>query len=112
MTKLEKMEELDVDVRFLLANERTLLAWVRTGLTIQAGGIALTAFHHQSPIPGIMVLLLGALVAFIGYRRYKVSDKSIRAGYLPPSDASVVLQVYGLAMVAAAIAFLQVVLAL
>lgn len=112
MTKLEKMEELDVDVRFLLANERTLLAWIRTGLTIQAGGIALTAFHTQSPLPGILVLLMGALVAWIGYRRYKVSDRSIRAGYLPPSDASVVFQVYGLAMVAAAIAFIQVILEL
>ncbi|MCA9328003.1 DUF202 domain-containing protein [Candidatus Saccharibacteria bacterium] len=112
MTKLEKMEQLDVDVRFLLANERTLLAWIRTGLTIQAGGIALTAFHQQSPIPGIIVLLMGALVAYIGYRRFKISDVSIRSGHLPPSDASVVLQVYGLTIVAVAIAFIQVVLAL
>lgn len=112
MTKLEKMEELDVDVRFLLANERTLLAWIRTGLTIQAGGIALTAFHQQSAIPGIIVLLLGALVAFIGYRRFKVSDRSIRSGHLPPSDSSVVLQVYGLTIIAVVIAFVQVALAL
>lgn len=106
------MEKLDVDVRFLLANERTLLAWIRTGLTIQAGGIALTAFHSKSPLPGILVLFLGALVAYIGYRRYKVSDKCIRAGYLPPSDATVTLQVYGLALLAVAIAFIQVILGL
>jgi uncharacterized membrane protein YidH (DUF202 family) len=81
-------------------------------LTIQAGGIALTAFHHQSPLPGIAVLLLGVLVAFIGYKRYKVSDKSIRSGYLPPSDATVALQVYGVAIIAVAIAFIQVILVL
>lgn len=69
MTKLGKTERLDVDVRFLLANERTLLAWVRTSLTIQAGGIALAALHHNQPALGIMVLSLGVFVALIGYHR-------------------------------------------
>ena len=30
---------MDVDARFLLANERTLLAWVRTSLTLLAAGV-------------------------------------------------------------------------
>ncbi len=32
------------DPRFSFANERTLLAWVRTGLALLAGGVALHAF--------------------------------------------------------------------
>ena len=34
----------DPDARFLLANERTLLAYVRTALTLQAGGIGVLQF--------------------------------------------------------------------
>ena len=34
--------KIDIDVRFLLANERTLLAWIRTAVTLQAGGLAVT----------------------------------------------------------------------
>lgn len=108
MTKISSAEKLDVDVRFLLSNERTLLAWVRTGLAIQAGGIALTAFHPDTPWPGIGVLLLGVVVALIGYRRYKISDKSIRANVLPPSDATAAMQVIAVTMLAVGIALLQV----
>lgn len=110
MVKMSPEEELDVDVRFLLANERTLLAWIRTALTIQAGGIALTAFHQDNVLPGIAVLLLGVAVAFIGYRRFKIAEDSIRAGTLPPSDATVALQVYGVTLIAVGIALLQVTL--
>lgn len=38
---IKKSSNIDVDVRLLLANERTLLAWIRTALTVQAGGIVL-----------------------------------------------------------------------
>ena len=48
----ESNKELAANLQSLLANERTLLAWIRTGLTIQAGGIALTAFHQKTPLPG------------------------------------------------------------
>ena len=96
------------NIQSLLANERTLLAWIRTGLAIQAGGIALTAFHPATPIPGVVVLLLGILVALVGYNRYRVADRSIRAGKLPPSDAVAALQVYVIAVLAVVIALAQV----
>lgn len=109
MAKISKAEKLDVDVRFLLSNERTLLAWIRTGLTIQAGGIALSAVHPKSPWIGVVILFLGVLVALIGYRRYQVADQSIRAGVLPPAGTSKALQVYGLAILAVILAMFQVV---
>lgn len=108
MEKISQAEKLDVDVRFLLSNERTLLAWIRTSLTIQAGGIALTAFHRDQPILGVTVLLLGVIVALIGYQRYKVADKSIRAGVLPPGGAITALQLYGIVAIAVIIALVQV----
>ncbi|WFF05910.1 DUF202 domain-containing protein [Micromonospora sp. WMMD1076] len=37
-----------MDVRFLPTDERTLLAWLRTALTMPAGGVALL---HPSDLP-------------------------------------------------------------
>ena len=37
------------DYRFSLANERTFLAWIRTGLALIAGGLAIAQF--LSPLP-------------------------------------------------------------
>lgn len=37
------------DYRFSLANERTFLAWIRTGLALIAGGLAVAQF--LSPLP-------------------------------------------------------------
>ncbi len=76
----------DVDVRFLLANERTLLAWVRTGLAIIAGGVAVAFLSAQSTfatIAGMGAVLFGALVSLVGYHRYRMADQAIRVGELP-----------------------------
>lgn len=108
MAKPTKTEKLDVDVRFLLANERTLLAWVRTSLTIQAGGIALTALHHNQPVLGIAVLLLGVFVALIGYHRYRAADTSIRSGQQPATGGTAALQLSGIVAIAVVIALAQV----
>jgi len=46
--KSKPKNELDIDVRFILANERTLLAWIRTGLTLIAGGVAVAFIATDS----------------------------------------------------------------
>lgn len=83
---MKDSEKRDVDARFMLANERTLLAWIRTALTLQAGGFALVHLVNGKTIEfyvGIFVILLGAVVAGIGYIRYRSADMMIRTGKLP-----------------------------
>jgi len=103
----KEAEQLDVDVRFLLANERTLLAWIRTSLGIEAGGIALATVHKSHQTLGIVVLLLGALPAIIGYHRYIVADRSIRNHHLPPSGSGPTLQVAGIVAIAVFLAIAE-----
>jgi len=79
---------LDIDVRFLLANERTLLAWVRTGLTLIAGGVAVAFIATDSKygtVAGLGAIAFGGLLALIGYIRYHMADAAIRAGKLRPT---------------------------
>jgi putative membrane protein len=104
---IHKDDELDVDARFLLANERTLLAWIRTSLAIEAGGVALSAVHKHHSYLGEVVLLLGAVVALIGYHRFKAADKAIRAHQLPPSGLGPAIQVIMVVVIAAGLCIAQ-----
>jgi putative membrane protein len=86
------------DPRVYFAAERTLLAWLRTGIAIMAFGFVVARFslvlrllqlqngmsisgHGVSPSLGSGLVLLGALAPAVGaaeYRRYCL--------HLPPSD--------------------------
>jgi putative membrane protein len=93
-----KPEQLDIDVRFLLANERTLLAWVRTALALIAGGIALTQFGDRTKFQitlGVAVILIGAGMAVVGYVRFRAADSAIRSGRLPSLGYGHIFQVAG-----------------
>jgi putative membrane protein len=78
--------EVHVDYRFLLANERTFLAWMRTALGLIAGGVALDQFvrvdQGESTVIVIAVatMLAGAVVAIIGTVRWSRTDRAMRAG--------------------------------
>jgi putative membrane protein len=87
-------EELEVDARFLLANERTLLAWTRTALALLAGAVGVFQFGER--LAGdialtIVLVLLGAATAVAGTRRYLEADRAIRAGRLPARGHAPVL---------------------
>ncbi len=93
--------DLDIDIRFLLANERTLLAWVRTGLTLIAGGVAVAFIATDSSygtVAGIGAIAFGGTLSLIGYARYKVADAAIRAGKLPASGVGSLLVVLAVAV--------------
>lgn len=74
----------DPDYRFTLANERTFLAWLRTGLGLVAGAVALQSLAPDLG-PGplrtglIAVLLVLATVVTLGaYRRWDRAERALR----------------------------------
>jgi putative membrane protein len=82
------------DYRFSLANERTLLAWVRTALALDAAGLGVVRFAPSLGGPGGrevvggILVLLGAISAWSGYRRFLSADRAIRAGDPLPAHAA------------------------
>jgi putative membrane protein len=72
------------DYRFSLANERTLLAWLRTALALVAGGVAVATYAPDLGIPGgsgavaLGLVLLGLGTAVGGHRRWRANEDAIR----------------------------------
>jgi putative membrane protein len=86
------------DYRFSLANERTFLAWIRTGLALVGGGLAVAAFVPPLRWPyareGIAVglLLLGAVVCLRAVDHWARCERAMRLGEpLPRSRFPAVL---------------------
>jgi putative membrane protein len=88
----------DASRRTWLASERTVLAWLRTGLTATAValgvGKVVPDLHSGGPTwpyvaLGVGYALLGAFVVAYGLWRGREVDRAIRAGrYAPPGDAA------------------------
>lgn len=106
------MQEPDhVDYRFILANERTFLAWIRTALGIIAGGVALDQFvaveggERAIAALAIIAIFLGAAIAVMGTIRWSRADKAMRLNQ--PMDRS-----RGVLIVGACVAVIAVVVGL
>ena len=71
-----------MDTRFLLANERTLLAWVRTALALLAAGGGVFEFTEISARRGLAIGLaaMGIAAAAAGAVRYVATARAIRTG--------------------------------
>jgi putative membrane protein len=86
------------DYRFSLANERTFLAWIRTGLALLAGGLACAQFLPPLPIAhlreaiAVALLILGGVVAVRAVGHWSRTERAMRLGRdLPASRFPTVL---------------------
>lgn len=88
-----------------LANERTLLAWLRTSVALMGFGVMIarlgvflemlvqTAGTHaraagQSRVTGVALLLTGSVVAILGHLRTRAYARAIDPDGLPPKDGA------------------------
>ena len=80
------------DYRFSLANERTFLAWLRTGLALIAGGLGVAQFLPPLPtsylreVIAIALLLLGGAVAVRALDHWARTERAIRLGRELPAS--------------------------
>lgn len=79
------------EVQASLANERTALSWIRTGMTLIAGGVALATLSTFGEVPLVILAIAGlaslggvavGMWALISWRR---TERALRRGQpLPP----------------------------
>jgi len=83
--KLHPGNELAI-ARTVLANERTLMAILRTALGSFIGGASLLKFfgHPVYEIVGIILMIISAVILFVGIRKYRTIKKLI--GAIDPED--------------------------
>jgi putative membrane protein len=100
----------DPDLRFSLANERTALAWVRTGLGLVAGGVALTSFASFADMSGFVdVIAAVACLAGAGFAAYALiswrrNERAMRLGEPLPSPTGLPVLVAGVLVLAVLVA--------
>src|SRR5829696_5123615 len=88
-------------VRSHLANERTFLAWLRTGLALIVVGIGAAQFLEldRNLIPGLrtvsdfaaLLILVGTLTVILGRARYMQSREQIDRAAFRPAGRSITL---------------------
>ena len=93
------------DARFSLANERTFLAWARTGLALLAGGVALEAL--SLPIEAglrlaasVLLIVLGGLAPTLAWWGWARAERAMRRGDPLPPPVGFGLLVAGVAVAA------------
>ena len=102
----------DPDYRFTLANERTFLAWLRTGLALLAGAIALASLVHDFGPRSVRIaitvilLLLSVTIVLGAYVRWDRAERALRENRSLPNDPLPRITVAGVTIVAAAAAVL------
>lgn len=89
----------DSRARTHLANERTFLAWLRTGLSLVAVGMAVAGFLPVDLVPGFryvtlfaaLLVVFGTVMVAYGAKRYTVAHREIETGSYSPAIAPIVV---------------------
>jgi putative membrane protein len=100
------------DYRFTLANERTFLAWIRTALALAAGGLAAVGLLEDlagGELLGILLLVLSFVTAASAYRRWALTERSMRLREPLPTSLLPMMMAIGTAIVAVVAAVVLVV---
>jgi len=101
------------DYRFSLANERTFLAWIRTALSLLAGGVLLDQFatrlEPRVVIVGLAIGLavLSSVLCAVAYIRWKGNEIAMRHARPLPSTVAVPLLATSAAIIGGVIALVQ-----
>lgn len=101
-------EGAEPDPRWSLANERTLLAYNRTALAFVVAGLAVAGSRSFADTSrwfaalGLPLILVGAVVALGGGRRFLATQRSMRTG--APLGAPVVAALLPIAIALIAVA--------
>lgn len=85
-------DELAID-RTILANERTVIAYLRGALTMVIVGVTFLHFDQRGALfyMGLMIIPMGVACGILGVKRYRKMDHSIRSvrrffGANPPTS--------------------------
>jgi putative membrane protein len=94
-----------VDPRFRLANERTLLSWMRVALALVAAGTTAGTVVDIKPRwlhAGLAVgpIALGLAAALIGFNRWRRVEESMRTGVELPPDRELRVVAVAVAVIA------------
>jgi putative membrane protein len=118
----------EADPRVYFAAERTLLAWIRTGMTIMAFGFVVARFGlflrllradgaeaasngGVSPYLGSVLVLVGVVAISAGTKRYQEFCRLLGRASLPSPHAEVLPTVMGWSLVALGVVLVAILLA-
>ncbi|MCF2529075.1 YidH family protein [Yinghuangia soli] len=93
------------DYRFTLANERTFLAWIRTALSLLAGGVAVVQFlpdlgpRPQRLLLGFILVAIALALAASAYRRWFRVERAMRLSQALPASLMPLMLSLGVAVV-------------
>jgi putative membrane protein len=83
-------QDVDTRAREHLANERTYLAWLRTGISVAALGVAIAKFAPErgarTVASGLIMIFIGLLVSAYGTMRYRTVRRQLDAGVFDPAS--------------------------
>lgn len=95
------------DPRFTFANERTFLAWIRTGLGFLAAGVAIAAVARfgdrlslEARAASLLLVVCGLACAVGAWVRWVRSERAMREGRALPSSPLLLVLVGVLVVVA------------